>query len=75
MLHKELPRERLSKLTIHQINIEIAAYEKVIGFYEDYISRKGSYSFVEERIVALNNEYTEYLIARELHIENQKICL
>jgi hypothetical protein len=65
-----LKREQISKLKIDEINQYISSYERALQFYESYTEKKGFYSYVQERINYLNNELAEYLIARELHIEN-----
>jgi hypothetical protein len=65
-----LKREQISKLKINEINQYISGYERMLQFYESYTEKKGSYNYVEERINYLNNELAEYLIAREIHIEN-----
>ena len=47
---QDLPRYQLSKLSIHDINLEIGAHQKVIEFYEDYILRKGEDRHTQKRI-------------------------
>ena len=69
---EELPRYKLSKLNIFEINIEIGAHEKVIEFYEDYLLRKGEDIWVNQRLMYLYGQLSEYMIARELHIEVSK---
>ncbi len=69
-MHKDLPRHELSKLSIKEITIEIAALQRMADFYNDYVERKGEYEYVEERLRELYSRMGEYMIARELHIEN-----
>jgi hypothetical protein len=69
---EELPRYELSKLNLNEINIEIGAYEKVIEFYEGYLLRKGEDVWVNQRLTRLYGRLSEYMIARELHIEVSK---
>ena len=64
-----LLREKITKEDIAQININIAAYQKVINFYEDYLERNGPYDYVSEQIQKLNGLLAEYLIAREMMID------
>jgi len=64
-----LPRYKLAKLNLNQINIEIGAYQKVIEFYEDYLIDKGYDKSTQARLDYLYGELSEYMIARELHIE------
>ena len=66
---EELPRYELSKLNLNEINIEIGAHEKVIEFYEDYLLRKGEDIWVNQRLTHFYGRLSEYMIARELHIE------
>ena len=71
----DLPRFKLSGLNLNKINIEIGALQQVIGFYEDYLERKGPYEYANERLMALYSELSEYMIAREMHLENRKTIL
>jgi hypothetical protein len=66
---QDLPRHQLSKLSIHDINLEISAHQKVIEFYEDYLLRKGEDQYTQTRIDCLYGQLSEYMIARELKIE------
>ena len=66
---EELPRYKLSKLNLNEINIEIGAHEKVIEFYEDYLSREGEDVWVDQRVSYLYGQLSEYMIAKELHLE------
>lgn len=43
----------------------------MVGFYQQYIEKHGDYDYVNERIAYLYNELSEYLIARDLHIEQK----
>jgi hypothetical protein len=65
----KLPRYELAKLDITDINIEIGAYQKVIESYEDYLWRKGEDEYIQGRIDYLYGQLGEYMIARELNIE------
>ena len=66
-----LKRDKFSKLSIDEININITAHQLVIDFYEDYIKREGPYIYVDERLQDLYSKQAEYLIAREMHIEEK----
>ena len=66
-----LKREKFSKLSIAEINANITAHQIMIDFYEDYRKRKGHYIYVDERLQKLYGKQAEYLIARELHIEEK----
>lgn len=66
---QNLPRYELSKLNINQINVEIGAHEKIIEFYENYLERKGEDIWVNQRLMSFYNLLSEYMIARELHVE------
>jgi hypothetical protein len=68
----QLQRESISKLPIQTITVEIAALQRMADFYTDYIERKGEYSYVDERLNYLYGRMAEYMIARELHIDNIK---
>jgi len=70
---EELPRYQLSKLNILELNIEIGAYEKVIESYESYLLREGENAWIDERLVCLYGQLSEYMIAKELNIEKTKI--
>ena len=66
-----LKRKNFSKLSINEININITAHQSMIDFYEDYTKRKGPYIYVDERLQELYSKQAEYLIAREMHIEEK----
>ena len=42
----------------------------MIAWYQDYLERKGEYDYVNEQINKLYNNLAEYLIARDIHIED-----
>ncbi len=69
---QELKRYEFSKLNIYEINVNITAYQQVIDYYEGYIERKTEFKYVREIIEYLTDMLSEYLIARELHIEEIK---
>tara|TARA_B100001059_G_C17764247_1_gene544634 strand:+ start:1004 stop:1237 length:234 start_codon:yes stop_codon:yes gene_type:complete len=71
----QLPRYKLSGLNLNKINIEIGALQQIIDFYEDYLERKGPYEYVSERLMALYGQLSEYMIAREMHLEDRKTVL
>ena len=66
----QLPRHDISKLPIEEITAQITAIQRMVDYYTDYIARKGEYSYVEERLNYLYGQMAEYMIARELHIDN-----
>ena len=66
-----LKRSIYSNLTIEQINTNIIVHERMVQFYQDYLEKHGEYDYVHERINYLYNELSEYLIARDLHIEEK----
>ena len=66
----QLPRHDISKLPIEEITAQIAALQRMVDYYTDYIARKGEYSYVEERLNYLYGQMAEYMIARELHIDS-----
>ena len=65
MIEEPLKRYTIDISDLTEINIKIEAYQRMIDWYEGYIERKGEYDYVQERIAHLNNEMSEYLIARE----------
>jgi hypothetical protein len=65
----KLLRESASELSIDNITAEIAALQRMVDYYNDYIERKGKYDYVEERLSFLYSRMAEFMIARELHIE------
>ena len=65
-----LNRNKYSELPIEDINIAITVHERMIGWYQDYLERKGEYDYVDEQINKLYSSLAEYLIAREIHIED-----
>ena len=42
----------------------------MITWYQDYLARNGEYDYVEQQISKLYSSLAEYLIAREIHVEN-----
>ena len=65
-----LSRNKYSELPIEDINIAISVHERMIAWYQDYIERQGEYDYVNEQINKLYNSLAEYLIARDIHIED-----
>jgi hypothetical protein len=65
-----LNRREYSKLPIEDINIKITVYQKMINWYQDYISREGSCQYTDDQINKLYNTLAEYLIARDIHVED-----
>ena len=63
-------RDKYSKMPIEDINIAITVHERMIAWYQDYIERKGEYAYVDEQINKLYSSLAEYLIARDIHIED-----
>ena len=63
-------RHKYSKMPIEDINIAITVHERMIAWYQDYIERKGEYAYVDEQINKLYSSLAEYLIARDIHIED-----
>ena len=64
-----LLRYTLDISNIEEININIEAYKKVIGGYEEYMKREGEDEYIQSRINYLNNILCEYLIARQFALE------
>ena len=65
-----LSRNKYSELPIEDINTAISVHERMIDWYQDYIEREGEYDYVNEQINKLYNSLAEYLIARDIHIED-----
>ena len=65
-----LNRNKYSELPIEDINIAITIHEKMITWYQDCLARNGEYDYVEQQISKLYSSLAEYLIAREIHVEN-----
>jgi hypothetical protein len=65
----DLLREKISKSNLHEINIQIEVYERIIDFYVRYEEEHGEWEYTTERILYLNNIYAEYLIARQMAVE------
>jgi two-component SAPR family response regulator len=66
-----LLRDAIDKSDIDQININIEAYRKVASFFEQYLEEE-YYAYAEERLNHLNGILAEYMIAREMAIEQVK---
>lgn len=65
-------RELIDKTNIEDINIEIAAYQRVIDFYENYDAEPKDQEYVASRLKYLYGIQSEYLIAREISQEEAK---
>lgn len=65
-----LNRKQYSKLKIEDINIAITVHQRMIDWYHDYINIKGGSDYIDSRITSLYNSLAEYLIARDIHIED-----
>ena len=65
-------REKHTYSDVEQLNIEIQAYEKVIGSYVQMLEDTfdGKDDFVEFRLKRLNGIYAELLIRRQLMQED-----
>lgn len=59
-----LLRDQIDSKDITKINSEIAAYQSMINYYEQYLKTE-NYKYVEERLKKLYGQQAEYLIARE----------
>ena len=59
-----LLRKNIDKTDITEINSEIAAYQNMINYYEQYLETD-RYEYVQERLNKLYSKQAEYLIARE----------
>lgn len=67
-----LLRNQIDHTNINQINIEIAAYQIVIDFFNDLKEKHPNYHYIDERLTKLYSASAEYMIARELAQENIK---
>lgn len=65
-------RYKIPLENIEDIIVMIEVYQKQIAFYERYLEKHGSYSYVDERIAFLTNKSCEYLIAKEYAREGAK---
>jgi hypothetical protein len=65
-------RELIDKTNIEDINIEIAAYQRIIDFYENYDAEPKDQEYVASRLKYLYGIQSEYLIAREISQEEAK---
>lgn len=61
-----LLRDKIDKNDIESINISIAAYEKMLDFYDRYTEKHGQYDYVDEQVHKLNGIMAEYLVARDM---------
>jgi|SaaInlStandDraft_5_1057022.scaffolds.fasta_scaffold34288_4 hypothetical protein len=68
-------RNIINKSDIHDINIEIAAYQRMINFYENYDAKPENQDYVANRLKFLYGIQSEYLIARDISQENAKKSL
>lgn len=51
--------------------MNIIVYERTVEVYQRYLEKHGDYDYVHERINYLYGELSEYLIAKELHMEQK----
>jgi hypothetical protein len=65
-------REQINILDIEAINIEIAAYQRMIDFYQNYEPDPEDSSYIALRLNHLYGMQSEYLIAREISQEKAK---
>lgn len=65
-------RDEINKLDIQDINLNIAAYQRVIDFYLDYEAEPADQEYVASRLKYLYGMQSEYLIAREIAEESAK---
>jgi hypothetical protein len=65
----DLLRQKVNKSNLHEINIQIEVYERIIDFYARYEEEHGEWEYTTERILYLNNVYAEYLIARQIALD------
>ena len=65
-------REQINTLDIKAINIEIAAYQRMIDFYQNYEPEPEDSSYVASRLNYLYGMQSEYLIAREISQEEAR---
>ena len=68
-------RDIIDKSNIEDINIEIAAYQRMIDFYENYDAQPKDQEYVTSRLKYLYGIQSEYLIAREISQEQAKNSL
>ena len=68
-------RDIINKSNIEDINIEIAAYQRMIDFYENYDAQPKDQEYVASRLKYLYGIQSEYLIAREISQEQAKNSL
>ena len=65
-------RDKIDKLDIQDINLNIAAYQRVIDFYLDYEAEPEDQEYIASRLKHLYGMQSEYLIAREVAEESAK---
>ena len=65
-------REQINILDIEAINVEIAAYQRMIDFYQNYEPDPEDSSYIASRLNYLYGMQSEYLIAREMSLEGAK---
>ena len=68
---KKLLRDNIELNDINKINIHIEAYIKMLNFYKKHIEEYSSNEYLESRIVYLNSQLAEYMIAREMSLEKK----
>ena len=68
---KRLLRDKIEKHNINSINASIEAYTNMISFYEEYIEKHSNSEYIEERVHYLNSQLAEYMIAREISVEEK----
>lgn len=64
-----LLRNKIEKTDIVEINMMIEVYERMVIVYENWKEKHGEYDYVDERIQYLHNMLAEYLIAREMMLD------
>ena len=64
-----LLRDKIEKTDIVEINMMIEVYERMVVVYENWKEKHGEYDYVDERIQYLHNMLAEYLIAREMMLD------
>lgn len=64
-----LLRHEIEKTDIVEINMMIEVYERMVVVYENWKEKHGEYDYVDERIQYLHNMLAEYLIAREMMLD------
>lgn len=69
-----LLRDKINTSDIDKINIEIEAYQKMISFYEEYL-KDIEYPYAQQRLEKLYSQVAEYLIAREIAVEQSKTTI